>query len=332
LDTAAIMLNNLGDVHVPTPSNGQVLTYSTANSRWEAQASTTSNWTLTGNDIYNNNNGGNGNVGIGYSTGLTGAKLSVNGNVGIGSSNATQRLYVYGGDLGVSTDGSTTTTPRVVGMLDFSSGEAARFQFGDAWNSWQNAYDQRMQITAYWGIELTGSRQTASALSFAAGTGTDASVTVLSGNAARKVLVVKGGASQSADLLEWQNNAGTALGVINSAGNVGIGSTSPVSTLDVQGSNSMAIKTITGNYTTTASDYTILCNASSLTVSLPQASTVTGRIYVIKKIASGTGTITIDPNGSELIDGATTYTSLTAQWMSVIIQCNGTAWYVLAIR
>jgi hypothetical protein len=336
VDTGVIMLNNLGNVHVPAPSNGQVLTYSTANTRWEAQspATATSYWTLTGNDIYNNNNSGNGNVGIGYSSGLTGAKLAVNGNVGIGATNATQRLYVYGGNLGVSTDGSTTTDPRVVGMLDFSTGEAARFQFGDAWNSWQNAYDQRMQITAYWGIELTGSRQTAAGFPFVAGTSTDASVTVLSGNASRKVFVVKGEASQTANLIEWQNNAGTALGVINSGGNVGIGNSTPNSTLDVEGSLSMSIITVTATYTATASDFTILCNPATgitLTVSLPAAASVTGRVYVIKKIAANsTNPVLIDPNGAETIEGSATPISMAIQYTSNMIQSNGTSWFVLS--
>jgi hypothetical protein len=215
-------------------------------------------------------------------------------------------------------------------MLDFSTDEAARFQFGDAWNSWQNAFGQRMQIQAYWSLELIGSRQTTSPISFATGSVDDPSVIVLSGNAARKVLVVKGEASQTENLIEWQDNAGTALGVITADGNVGISSTSPTSTLDVEGSMAMPIKTVAATYTATASDYTILCNANSITINLPQASTVPGRIYAIKKVIATTGTITIDPNSSELIDGAATATLTGTARAGMIIQSDGSAWYILA--
>ena len=46
--------------------------------------------------------------------------------------------------------------------------------------------------------------------------------------AGTKGLVIKGYSEQTADLMQWQNSAGTVLGVINSSGNVGIGTTGPV--------------------------------------------------------------------------------------------------------
>jgi hypothetical protein len=90
--------------------------------------------------------------------------------------------------------------------------------------------------------------------------------------------------------------------------------------------------TVSANYTATASDYTILCNVNGMTLSLPQASTVPGRVYLIKKIASGGTVITVDPYGSELIDGATTSIIVKNQWASMMIQCDGSAWYILASR
>jgi hypothetical protein len=39
---------------------------------------------------------------------------------------------------------------------------------------------------------------------------------------------------------------------------------------------------------------------------LPTAATPFGQVYVIKN--SGTGTVTVDPNGRQTIDGATTFT------------------------
>ena len=98
--------------------------------------------------------------------------------------------------------------------------------------------------------------------------------------------------------------------------------------LDVHGSFSLPITTVTANYTVCANDYTVLCNNSvSITITLPTAAGISGRIIVIKKLTA-TST-TIDGYGSETIDGATTVVS-TTQWLSWMLQSNGTAWFVLA--
>jgi len=54
-------------------------------------------------------------------------------------------------------------------------------------------------------------------------------VQMLSTAATITPLMVKGFASQSANLQEWQNSTGTPLAVVDSAGNVGIGTTAPAS-------------------------------------------------------------------------------------------------------
>jgi len=61
---------------------------------------------------------------------------------------------------------------------------------------------------------------------------------ILNGTAARKTLVVRGAASQSGSLFEWQNSAGTGLGAIDSTGSVGIGTTTPTTKLEVKGDGS----------------------------------------------------------------------------------------------
>lgn len=95
--------------------------------------------------------------------------------------------------------------------------------------------------------------------------------------------------------------------------------------------SSLPITTLSTNTTLDATHYTVLGDATggAVTITLPAASTCTGRIYVIKKIDASGNFVIADGNGSETIDGATTL-PLNNQWDSTMIQSNGTAWFVLA--
>jgi len=86
------------------------------------------------------------------------------------------------------------------------------------------------------------------------------------------------------------------------------------------------VKTITADYIA-AYDAVIRCDASAgaLTISLPTASGITGKAYLIKKVDSSANAITIDPYGTETIDGAATVT-LASQYDSVIVVSDGTNW------
>lgn len=108
----------------------------------------------------------------------------------------------------------------------------------------------------------------------------------------------------------------------------GVTQFSPTSTLDVKGSLALSTVTKTATYTATDNDYTIICSTNTFTIDLPTAVGITGRVYVIKNITSGT-TITVDGSGSETIDGATTYT-LASQYKLVMIQSDGTNWNVIS--
>jgi hypothetical protein len=67
--------------------------------------------------------------------------------------------------------------------------------------------------------------------------------------------------------------------------------------------------------------------ASATTLNLPAAASSTGLTFKIKKTDSSANSVTIDANGSELIEGSTTYV-LSAQYDSVILVCDGTGWLV----
>jgi hypothetical protein len=118
------------------------------------------------------------------------------------------------------------------------------------------------------------------------------------------------------------------------ANEVGIGTSSPNSVLHVVGSVSKSISDVkTANYTATATDHTILCSAASgaITITLPAASGIAGRIYVIKKTnaSSGVNSVTVDGNGSETIDGSASI-NLSCK-SSVMLQCDGSNWHILSL-
>jgi hypothetical protein len=98
--------------------------------------------------------------------------------------------------------------------------------------------------------------------------------------------------------------------------------------LTAAGSFALPISTVTANTTLGATHHTVLVNANSVTITLPAASTCSGRIYVVKKIIAAAGTVTIDGNASETIDGALTQ-AITTQYQKMVIQSDGTSWYVI---
>jgi hypothetical protein len=105
-----------------------------------------------------------------------------------------------------------------------------------------------------------------------------------------------------------------------------------VDELQVNGSISgigfkQAYVTKTGAYTATNDDYVIDCTSGTFTVTLPASSGRTGRILIIKN--SGAGTITVDGNGAETIDGAATY-SLAVQYATIQIISDGTNWKIIS--
>lgn len=85
--------------------------------------------------------------------------------------------------------------------------------------------------------------------------------------------------------------------------------------------------TKTGTYTATTDDYVIDCTSGTFTVNLPALVGRTGMVLIIKN--SGAGTITVDPNGAAVIDGAATY-SLSVQYSTIQIISDGTDWKIIA--
>lgn len=137
----------------------------------------------------------------------------------------------------------------------------------------------------------------------------------------------------------WTASGGNLI--INGGGNVGIGTAWPGVALDVggtarsigftvNGSLNMAVVSKTSGYTATTTDNTILVDASggAVTITLPAAAGISGRLYTIKKTDSSGNNVVIDPNGAETIDGAATNTFNT-QYQSVTVVCDGSTWWTI---
>lgn len=120
---------------------------------------------------------------------------------------------------------------------------------------------------------------------------------------------------------------------VNAAKAILVGATGNAnSTMQVSGSLSMSIKTVSSNYTITASDNTILANTTggAITVTLPAPTGIGGRIYTIKKIGTGgiNNALTITPSSGVTIDGGSSYI-IYNDWTYVTIQTDGTSWYII---
>lgn len=66
--------------------------------------------------------------------------------------------------------------------------------------------------------------------------------------------------------------------------------------------------------------------SGAFTRTLPPAASVAGQIMVFKKVDSSGNLATLAAAGGELIDGAATYTGLSAQYNTVRVFANGTGW------
>ena len=136
------------------------------------------------------------------------------------------------------------------------------------------------------------------------------------------------------DIFRWFDGS-TTLGVFKNNGNVLIGTTTDNgSRLRVNGSIALPHTTKSANYTLDETDYTVGFDcASNRTATLPDATACAGRIYVIYQYNTGSGTrsVTLDGNGSQTINGVTTYSLAPyCDFTSVVIQSNGSNWIIIS--
>lgn len=92
----------------------------------------------------------------------------------------------------------------------------------------------------------------------------------------------------------------------------------------------LPVRTLTSSDTLGYDDYFVMCNAAggAITVSLPAAASWSGMAYLVKKTDASGNLVTIDPNGSETIDGQSTLT-IEVQYAAYWIVSDGSEWFII---
>lgn len=171
--------------------------------------------------------------------------------------------------------------------------------------------------------ELSAAATTATEIGYVNGV-TSAIQTQLDAKQARSTLTTKG------DIY-----AATASATVT---RLGVGSNGLVLTADsaeatglkwASAGTTLAISTKTTTTTVLSSDDVLICSGASFTLTLPAASGLSGKVLRFKHDDSTLGRIyTIDGDGTETIDGATTK-KISTQGEVLSIICDGSNWHIL---
>lgn len=81
--------------------------------------------------------------------------------------------------------------------------------------------------------------------------------------------------------------------------------------------------TTTASADNTQTEVCLDASGGAFTYTLPAVAGVAGRVYLLKRINSGANLPTVKGAGTENIDGANTYTGLSAQYKAVQVYANG---------
>lgn len=92
----------------------------------------------------------------------------------------------------------------------------------------------------------------------------------------------------------------------------------------------LEVVTKTTTYTALVQDDVIKADTSggAWTLTLPDATTCRGKVLYIKKVSSDANSLTIDPNGSQTIDGMTTRV-LIVQYDFMAVVSDGSNWQII---
>lgn len=145
-------------------------------------------------------------------------------------------------------------------------------------------------------------------------------------------LVVCAPFCSGANLQQWEIGC-VPQSAVNRKGWLGIGTANPATSLQINGSISAKVATVSASYPMTTSDFAILANAASaaLTVTLPPAGT-SGMIVYVKKIDTSSNAVKVAAIKGDSIEGSASK-SLTKKYASLTLLANGSSpgeWYLVS--
>ena len=89
------------------------------------------------------------------------------------------------------------------------------------------------------------------------------------------------------------------------------------------------VKSITATATVGSGGvFLVDATGGAVTLTLPLAAAIIGRVISVKKIDASGNAVTVDGSGSETIDGASTAV-LTSQYDSVTVMTDGSEWFTI---
>jgi hypothetical protein len=118
--------------------------------------------------------------------------------------------------------------------------------------------------------------------------------------------------------------------VVSKGGDIGIGTKTPKTSLQVNGSLAAKVVTKTANYSMTATDFAILASGA-ITITLPAAKIANGMIVFVKNVS--TSTVKVTPKGTDTIEGKSSSSPqlLSTQYASLTLISNGSnEWFILS--
>ena len=96
--------------------------------------------------------------------------------------------------------------------------------------------------------------------------------------------------------------------ITTASAQIGVGTTTPNSTLDVRGSLSASYRAFTTSTAAATDNMLAFTGTSAATLTLPDATTCTGRVYWIKNTSSNISVLTIATTSAQTIDGLGSWT------------------------
>lgn len=235
--------------------------------------------------------------------GTTLAQTLTNKTITIGSSSG--KVLIGDGSNNISSETTLATTRGGLNIASYTTGDII--------------YASSSSVLAKLGIGTTGQ-----------------TIKVVAGVPAWGTLAEVGGGTAQTSYTKGDVLHATAS---NTLGKLGIGSTGQVLTV-VAGdtawatptqSSAIASKTNSDSpYTALAGDDLIFIDTSggAVTVNLPTAASIGGKIYTVVKTTSDTSLVTVDANSTETINGALTF-KLCTQYELVRVISDGTNWQVI---